>query len=168
MDLPKRKPNRLPGYDYSAPGVYFITICTQNRKPLLSEIVGGGVLDAPRVRLTKCGEIADAQIKAMQAFYENISLDRYVIMPNHVHLLLTVLPVGPSGTPAPTKARQNSTVAGFVSTFKRFCNRDCGQSLFQRSYHDHIVRGEADYQEIVRYIAENPARWQEDCFYEAK
>lgn len=166
MELPKRKPNRLPGYDYSAPGTYFITICTQNRKSLLSEIVGGDVLDAPQVTLTFYGEVADEQIRRMGAWYGHICVEQYVIMPNHIHLLLTIRQDGPTGTSAPTRTKQHQAVADFVSTFKRFCNKVYGENIFQRSYHDHIVRGEADYRKIWQYIAENPARWREDCFYQ--
>jgi len=94
MELPKRKPNRLASYDYNGEGAYFITICTQNRKCLLSRIV-------PR----------------------------------------------------------------FVSTRKRFCRRDMNEKIFQRSYHDHIVRNQQDYLKIWEYIDNNPKQWELDCFY---
>ena len=166
MELPKRKPTRLKGYDYSTPGAYFITICVKDRKQLLSEIiVGTGVLDCPQNKLTPYGEIANRQLVNMSDFYENIKIDKYVVMPNHIHLLIRIVEtdksIGPSGTPVPT----NSLIAQFVSTFKRFCNKKYGKNIWQRSYHDHIIRGEKDYQKIWEYIDTNPLKWESDCFY---
>lgn len=166
MDHPKRKNPRLAGYDYSTPGAYFVTVCTRDRKCILSKIVGGDVLIAPQVELTAYGKILDEQLRRMDMFYDQITVEQYVIMPNHVHLLLRVEESGPTGTSAPTKSSSHQTLADFVSTCKRFCTKACGHPIFQRSYHDHIIRGDADYDKIARYIAENPAKWQEDCFYE--
>ena len=163
MEQTKRKEARLKEYDYSAPGAYFVTICTKDRIPLLSRVVGAGVLDRPNVELLPCGFVADKTIQQLHNFYDHLSVDNYVIMPNHIHILLRVYDTGRSGTPAPTAA--NSVVAQFVSTFKRFCNKDYGENLFQRSYYDHVIRGEEDYREIWNYIDQNPARWQEDELY---
>lgn len=163
MDLPKRKPTRLEEYDYSTPGAYFITICVKDRKELLSKIVGNGVLDVPKNILTKHGEIADKYINQMNEFYDSIFVDKYVIMPNHIHLILslTIPENGTSGTPSPT----NSVVSKFISTFKRFCNKEFGENIWQRSFHDHIIRGEEDYKKIWEYIDTNVFRWENDCFY---
>ncbi len=166
MELPKRKSTRLKGYDYSAPGAYFVTICTKDRKEVLSKIdVGTGVLDCPQNVLTDYGEAANKHLINMSDFYGNIKIDRFVIMPNHIHLLIQILetdkPSGPSGTPVPT----NSLIAQFISTFKRFCNKEYGKNIWQRSYHDHIVRNEKDYKKIWEYIDTNVLRWDKDCFY---
>ncbi len=89
--MPQRKHTRLTEYDYSTPGAYFITICTDSRKPILSKInVGTGVLDCPKIELTKYGNIANKYIKQLNDFYNNISVDNYVIMPDHIHLLISV------------------------------------------------------------------------------
>ncbi len=158
MSLPTRKPNRLPHFDYSTPGAYFITICTENRQKLLCHIVGGGVLDAPQVQLTALGKLVEKQLlSADQAM--GIRLDKYVIMPNHIHLILLV----DSGYKSADKA--NARIPHFVSTFKRFCYRSAGSQFFQRSYHDHVIRNEGDYLRIWQYIDNNPALWEEDCFY---
>ena len=69
---------------------------------------------------------------------------------------------GPSKAPAPT----NAVIPHLVSTLKRFCHKDIGNQIFQRSYHDHIIRNEQDYLKIWEYIGNNPAKWEEDCFYE--
>ena len=103
MNLPKRESTRLEKYDYSTNGAYFITICTHNRKQILSNIiVGTGVHDCPKIKLLKYGEIADKYIKQLNDFYDNIKVDCYVIMPNHIHILLFIKGNGQSRTPVPT------------------------------------------------------------------
>ena len=175
MDLPKRKQLRLPDYDYSSPGAYFVTICTRDRRCILSEVtVGDGVLDVPNVRLSPYGEILAETLREIEKTYSWLSLDRYVIMPNHIHLLLCIGGNGPSGTPAPTNADDgpsetptptNETLPMLVSTFKRFTNRRCSIQLWQRSYHEHVIRNEDDYRQIWEYIENNPVRWVEDRYY---
>ena len=163
MDFPTRKPNRIPHFDYSTPGAYFITICTEGRLPILSTIVGGGALDAPCARLTSIGQVVQRHIISGNRI-PGVTVDKYVIMPNHIHLILLVENTASAGTsraPSPT----NAVIPHFVSTLKRFCHRDVGTRFFQRSYHDHVIRNEADYLKIWQYIDNNPARWQEDCFY---
>ena len=88
--LKNRRSTRLQGYDYSSPGVYFLTICTQQRKCILSRVVGTGVLDGPCVALLPYGEVADKYIRQLNDHYEDLSIDSYVIMPNHVHFLLHI------------------------------------------------------------------------------
>jgi len=163
--LPNRKSIRLPGYDYSTPGAYFLTLCTENRKCVLSRIpVGTGVLDGPQINLLPFGKIADKYIRQLNDFYDNLRVESYVIMPNHIHILLTVQSEvrsdGPSGRPVPTP--QNSAVSRFVSTLKRFCNKECGRNIWQSRFYDHIIRSQDDYDEHLRYIHDNPFRWQED------
>ena len=82
-ELKKRKTPRYQSFDYNSVGVYFITICTQNRRCILSRIVGTGVLDCPQPELTRYGEIADKYIKQLNDFYEHLSVEKYVIMPSH-------------------------------------------------------------------------------------
>ena len=158
MNLPKRKKNRLNNYNYAQDGIYFITICTRDRKKILCNIVGAGVLDCPKTKLLYHGEIADKYIKQIGDFYYNISIDKYVIMPDHIHLIVTVKN-GRSGTPAPTgEKNKNSGITEFVSTFKRYCNNEIGENIWQRSYYDHIIRDRNDYNEIWEYIENNPKK----------
>ena len=162
MELPKRKPNRLPFYDYDKEGAYFLTICTQDRKCLLSRIVGGGALDAPENQLTDVGKIVEKYILSGNSM-ERITVQSYVIMPNHIHIFLTV-DMDQSGTsraPSPT----NAVIPRFVSALKRFCHRELGEQIFQRSYHDHIIRNRQDSLKILEYIKNNPKQWELDCFY---
>jgi len=147
-----RKPNRLKNYDYSSQGVYFITVCTKDRKCILSQIVGGDVLIAPQTNLTHCGEIARKYIESMPG------IDKYVIMPNHIHLLIAI--DGLMKASAPT-----ISVPNLIRSFKVLVSKEIGQSIWQRSYHDHIIRDEEDYINHLQYIEDNPAGWLEDKYY---
>ena len=156
---------RLPEYDYNTPGAYFLTICTENRKCLLSRIVGTGVLDGPKIELLSYGEIAARYLNQLDAFYEYLSVESYVIMPNHIHILLCVNKTeeSPSRTPFPTL--QNSIISAFVSTFKRFCNKEFGKNIWQARSYDHIIRNQQDFDRHLQYIYENPFGWQKDELY---
>ena len=163
MTLPVRKPNRLSHFDYSTPGAYFLTICVEEKKCILGSIVGGGALDAPLVRLSKTGQIVQKYIESGNTI-PGVTVDKYVVMPNHIHMILFVdeaVSLGTSKAPSPA----NSVIPHFVSTFKRFVHRDIGKKIFQRSYHDHVIRGEKDYRKIWQYIDGNPGKWMDDCFY---
>ena len=159
----RRRTTRLPGYDYNTPGAYFLTICTENRRCLLSRIVGTSLPDGPNIELLPCGETVAKYINQLNDYYNNISVESYVIMPNHIHILLCVKEEGPLGTPVPTL--QNSIVSRFLSTFKRFCNKEYGKNIWQSRSYDHIIRDQADFDKHLRYIYENPFGWQKDEFY---
>ena len=163
MELPKRKPNRLAEYDYSTPGAYFLTLCTEDKRCILGRVVGGGALDAPYVRLTKAGEIARKYLLSAEKI-PGIQVEKFVIMPNHIHVILWVegtASSGPSRSPAPT----NQAIPHFISTFKRFCNKEYGEDIWQRGFMDHIIRNREDYQQHLKYIVDNPVRWHFDELY---
>ena len=162
MELPKRKPNRLASYDYDQEGAYFITICTKDRKCLLSSIVGDAAPGVPKNQLTDAGRVVEKYILSGNQM-DRISVVKYVITPNHIHLLLMV-DMSNGGTPgaaSPTKA----IIPRFVAALKRLTNKELEFNLFQRSYHDHIIRGKQDYLKIWNYIEGNPSKWEKDCFY---
>ncbi len=168
--VPERRITRLKEYDYNQTGVYFLTICTLEKRCLLSRVVGTGVLDGLQLELTRFGKIAEKHLCAMREFYDHITIDDYVIMPNHIHLLLRIKDTthreresGPSGTPVPTV--QNSVISRFVSTFKRFCNKEYGENIWQYRSYDHIIRDQTDYDVHRQYIAENPFKWKQDMFF---
>ena len=165
-ELKKRKTTRLKGADYNRNHAVFLTICTQERKCILSHIVGTGVPDGPQIELTKYGQIADKYIHQLNDFYDDLSVESYVIMPNHIHIMLWVKGTenGPSRTPVPT-AVQNSVLSRFVSTFKRFCNKECGTNIWQYRSYNHIIRNRQDHEEHLRYIYENPMHWYYDKLY---
>ena len=164
-ELAKRKLLRLQNDDYSTTGVYFITICTKDRRCILSRVLGTENFGYPKIELTEYGKIADKYIKQLNEFYDHISVKSYVIMPNHIHLLLHIKGDGQSGTPAPNVMRANSAFSQFISTFKRFCNKEYGKNIWQTRANDHIIRNQDDYEEHLRYIYENPIRWHSDELY---
>ena len=99
MDLPKRKPTRLKNYDYSGNGAYFVTICTHNRKCILSDIVGEGLCTLPKNTLTPIGKEIEKSIQYIDENYEGVIIDKYVIMPNHIHLIVILNNSGGHGNP---------------------------------------------------------------------
>jgi REP element-mobilizing transposase RayT len=178
--LPQRKQIRLKGYDYSRNGAYFITFCVKDRAKLLGHIEPDApppVPDASYCKLTPYGDVVAKRITEMCRHYENIEIPHYVIMPDHVHMIILVsdnegngrsneedgLARGKNGmsrTPSPA----NAVIPAFISTLKRFTNKEVGFSLWQRSFHDHIIRDEREYDRIAKYIENNPQRWLDDRF----
>ena len=143
MDLPKRKSPRIPGYDYATPGEYFVTICTENSAKLLGEVQNGKMLLSP------VGMICKEEL-------EKLHLTDYTIMPNHVHLVISLS--------EPARPLANVVGAWKSITTKRI-NALCGtpgRHIWQRSYHDHAIRCDFDRTEILRYIEENPLKWELD------
>ena len=104
MEFPKRKSTRLRDYDYSQKGAYFLTICVKDRQGLLGSVVGRGILDAPLVELSKFGETLEESIEFVNNEKSRIDIHKYVIMPNHIHMIVVVrdLQGGASGKPRPT------------------------------------------------------------------
>lgn len=148
MTLPDRKKNRLENYDYSQNGAYFITICTRDRKKILSQIVGADTIRPYEIILSQYGKIVDKAINNIANIYENIPVDKYVIMPDHVHMILRITNNGGRMVSAPT------VIAGM----KRYVSKKCGVSIWQKSYYDHIIRNQKDYNEIWEYIEHNPEK----------
>ena len=161
MDLNSRKPTRLQEYDYSEKGAYFITICTKDKQKLFGHIVGGGAFDAPKIILSPQGEIVEKYILSTNNI-PNLKVDKYVIMPNHIHPLLSIEnSYGTSWAPSPT----NNKISLAISTLKRFVNKEIGCNVFQRSFYDHVIRNQIDYNEIWKYIENNPFSWAADEFF---
>lgn len=167
--MDKRKPNRLPMFDYSQNGAYFITICTKNRKNILSDIRRGDPRGRPNLELTPIGQIADNTIEYIENKYD-ISIDKYVIMPNHIHMILLIDRDEKRAT-----ARVAHTVGNIIGGYKSLVSNQwltkCKQrnlhmgTIWQRSFHDHVIRNELDYRCIWQYIDTNPVKWELDCYY---
>ena len=161
----KRKHSRLKTYDYTNSGCYFITFCTKDRAHVLSSIVGRGPLTPPRVELTNIGKIAAEVIERTSVVYPGISIDNYVIMPNHVHLLIRISPVD-GGVRAPRPTENGSvSITEVIKAMKSITTRKIGTKIWQTSFYDHVIRNDEDYQTRFRYIKENPAKWQQDKYY---
>lgn len=159
MEIPKRKRIRLKDYDYSNSGVYFITVCVKDRKTLLWNNVGATNGRQTEPRLSVCGKIVDEAIRKIPIHYSKIKIDNYVIMPNHIHLLLSIED-DISGRPlvAPT-------ISVVINQMKGYVSKQIGYSLWQKSFIDHIIRNERDYIEHYTYIENNPIKWELDDLY---
>ena len=156
MELPNRKPNRLEDYDYSQNGAYFITICTRDRKRILSQIVGDDAHIVPK----PFGQIAEKYIRNVP------EIEKYVIMPDHIHMIIrldygsmwasthTGINVG-----ADAHIRPKNKIATIVRSIKTLTSKEIGESIFQRSYYDHVIRNQQDYNDIWEYIDNNPIKW---------
>ncbi len=151
-----RKQLRLAQHDYSAPGYYFVTICTRDKRHLFGTVVGADVLIGPQVIHTTLGKTVEKTIARME------TVEKYVVMPNHVHIIFRITEPtdGPMGTSAPT-----STIPRLVRYLKHCVTEEHGANIWQRSYYDHIIRNEEDHRRIWEYIESNPAKWQEDRYY---
>ena len=153
-----RRPSpRLADFDYSQESYYFITICTRDHSPLFGNVRDG------IVRLSPVGEIVQHEWLAIPGFESALHLDAWVIMPNHLHGIISLH----ATDEMPTRGL-SSIVAGFKGRATRSVNRARGregESFWQRSFYDHVVRNDADLDRVRDYIANNPARWEADRLY---
>ena len=154
MDHSERKINRLREYDYSTGGAYFVTICTQDRRKILSSIVGDG-FPVPQA----CGIIAEKYIAQISEKYPLIAVDKYVIMPDHIHLLLRFHWDLGTGNPSPTLGNVIGWYKYQVTKQINLHTKTEGEKTFQRSYYDHVIRNQQDYDEIWQSIENNPRKW---------
>ena len=157
-----RKKNRLKYWNYSRVGMYFITICTEGKKKILSKIGGDGF---PVPQMTKYGECVEEYIEKINEKYPTVIVNKYVVMPNHIHMILFINDKNGTGNPSPTVSNVIGWLKYNITKSINQNNRNAGQKLFQRSFHDHIIRNEADYKNIWAYIDNNPLKWELDCFY---
>lgn len=146
-NLQTRKTIRLKDYDYSKEGMYFITICIKDRKELLGNITND------KINLTKEGIIAEENIKSIEEIYSNIRIDGYVIMPNHIHMLLEI------------KNKNDITVSKIIKHYKTNVSREITYSIWQKSFYEHIVRDEKEYLKITEYIQNNVINWEKDKYF---
>lgn len=162
MDFPKRKSPRLRKYDYSADGYYFVTICSKSKEKIFGNIVGRGLAPAEN-RLYLLGEIAEQELINLEKRYANIKIDKYVIMPNHIHAIIVIKNKTAGASPCPTLS---DIICAFKSnTTRKYHLINSDKMVWQTSFHDHIIRGESDYLKIWNYIDTNPIKWKDDCFY---
>ena len=169
--LPVRKSLRMSHYDYNTPGAYFLTFCTHNRKHFLSLIVGA-IHESPELQLTTCGKIVDTVMQNIPS-HLHITIDRYVIMPNHVHLIaiITEEDALQEIRRSPQKSRSIlSKLIGYIkmNTSKAIRQRYGDILVWQRDYYDHVVRNHEEYVALAEYIETNPLRWELDKLYAEK
>ena len=155
--LPSRKRNRLENYHYSTSGVYFLTICTAQRRNYFWRDTVGATIGRPQdINLSPYGKIVEEAIKNIPQTYPSLSVEHYVIMPDHIHLLVRIR-ADENGRPmvAPTVSR-------VVQQFKGFVTKRMGEPVWQKLFFDHVIRNRLDLEEHIKYIEENPLRWQYD------
>ena len=141
-----RSSPRLPGYDYTRTGMYFVTICLRDRTPLFGRVEGD------TVRLSPLGNIVAAEIRNLEERFAGVRIDLAIVMPDHAHLIVAL----------GEQTRRLGTVIGSLkATSAREINRlrgTTGTHLWQRGYHEHVIRDDADLDRIRNYIATNPIR----------
>ncbi len=158
MNLPERKQIRLKDYDYSSPGAYFVTLCTEKRRKILSDIIVGQGLAPAETKLSRYGEIAKEQLLLLQKRYDFVKIDKFVIMPDHIHIIVIFKDYAAGASPRPT-------LPDVLCVYKSLTTLLCKQvgfnetKLFQYSYFDHVIRNRQDYEETWKYIDENPLRY---------
>lgn len=172
---PNRQSIRLKGYDYSAEGAYFVTIVCKNRLPWFGEITNG------EMKLSEAGKIIKEEWLRGAELRSEITLDVYVVMPNHFHGIVVIgdptIPMTGIRRGVWTYARDESTkfqspkksLGSLVRAFKAGCAARIRQTIsadfaWQRNFHDHIIRDQTELQKIVDYIQNNPGLWDKDMF----
>ena len=145
--FPKRKNPRMSHYDYTQPGYYFITICTKDKKCIFG---------APCC-LNPYGQAAKWGLDEIEKHTKGIKVDKYVVMPNHIHAILVL---------TDNTADLSVVVGQYKSAVtRRIHEKEQNIKVWQASYHDHVIRNEQDYLKIWNYIDTNPIRWEKDCFF---
>ena len=145
MHHPERKPNRIPQYDYSLPNYYFITICTHQKQCIFGTVK----------QLNGFGQIAAELLLHIPKHFPNAIVDKYVVMPNHIHAIIILRDASPD-------ARKDlSVILGqYKAAVSQQLHRSMpGRTIWQKSFYDHVIRSEKGYQAAWCYIDENPVRW---------
>jgi REP element-mobilizing transposase RayT len=163
-----RRSIRLPGYDYTQPGAYFVTICTYQRECTL------GAIQNRIANLSSRGHIVEQCWRALPEHASFIDLDAHIIMPNHLHGIIVIKHAGsrsvtaPDSPPAsaPAKGTQSGSLGAVIQNFKSVSTRKINQTLqasgtpiWQRGYYEWIIRDDAELGRVRRYIETNPERW---------
>ncbi len=158
MDLPQRKHIRLETYDYSSAGAYFVTVCTHDRRQILSSIRRGDPCGRPQLELTEYGHIIIQCLDKVSSVY-GVSFDSFVIMPDHIHFICR-------WDTEQVTAKAALTLGHVVGALKSIAANQCRkagleEALCQRGYFEHVIRNDNDYSETLEYIESNPIRWLE-------
>jgi REP element-mobilizing transposase RayT len=153
---PERRQIRLDGYDYTRPGQYFITIVTFGREEMFGTIADGSM------EWSAAGRAVNDVWKSLPRHYPRISLDAFVVMPNHVH---GIIRIDHRASDSPSRSPLSEIVRGFKTYAARRVNQHRGVSgvpVWQRGYYERIIRDDRELENVRRYIRENPARWPTD------
>ena len=161
-DIHHRRSIRLKDYDYSSNGMYYVTICTQDRARLFGEIVGAALCGRP----DGADKMIDKWLIETESKFSGIKIDKYVIMPNHIHFVVYIRG-GHIGPPLHEIVGwfKTMTTNEYIRGVKSGLYPSFNKRIWQRNYYERIIRDETEYQRIWRYIDENPARWDEDKYF---
>lgn len=143
----KRKNPRLKDYNYTLVGYYFITICTENKIHYFGEIV------EEKMQLNEIGKLAYSNIENLEKIYNTIKIDKFIVMPNHIHMIIII------------KKETDLTVSRIIKQYKEWITKTIKKFIWQKSYYDHIIRNEKDYYRIWKYIDENELKWSLYKYY---
>ena len=167
--LPDRKRLRMQTFDYAKNGMYYVTLCTHNREKLLADVVNVGT--DPRVRPNAAGRMVEKKLHAVEEKFSNVTLDCYCVMPNHIHAVFCKW-AEPSedGHMGPSLQElmqwlKTQTTNEYIKMVRQGILEPFDKHVWQRSYFEHVVRGDNDLYEIRKYIQDNPAKWVSDDYY---
>lgn len=152
-ELPKRKYIRLKHFDYSTPGAYFITICTANRENLFWSDRRGELRSPANVPLSDIGIIVDNEIQKLNTVYATVLVDKYCIMPNHIHMIISI------NADENGRTQFAPTISRVIKQFKGSITKQIGRPIWQKSFFDHGIRNQQDYNEVWTYIENNPLKY---------
>lgn len=158
MEYPRRKPMRIKDYDYSQNGAYFITICTHNRQELFETSTIGNDLCVVPPNVSQNQIIEKWLFELKNKF--NITIDKYCIMSDHIHMILVIDTERHAGRSLPDMMQwfKTMTTNEYIKSVKENNIKPFDKKLWQKSYYDHIIRDENDYLTIWKYIEENPLK----------
>ncbi len=164
---------RLHEYDYSTPGAYFITVVSHGYKCLFGKIIDN------KMHICDLGKIVEECWKVLPVHFQNLEVESFVVMPNHIHGIVIIHEDDRRGTiyRAPTTEQFGKPVIGSVPTIirtykaavSRQAKRELGMvNIWQRNYYEHIVRNQVELDDIAKYIDSNPETWADDPEYPQK
>ena len=152
--LPDRKHIRIENYDYSTPGAYFITVCTANRKKIFWSERRGELCSPANIPLSDTGRIVANEIKKLNTVYDAVCVDKYCIMPDHIHFIISI------NADETGRTQFAPTISRVIKQFKGSITKQIGRPIWQKSFYDHGIRNQQDYDEIWQYIENNPLKYR--------
>ncbi len=150
---------RLAGYDYSQPGFYFVTICTQQHR------LAFGTIEDEQVYLKRPGQVAESIWVTLPRRYAHVKLDEYIFMPNHMHGIIEMTDLDPTHNGPRAALWEVIRVFKAATSFQIRHTEGKPWFAWQDDYYDEIIRTEVALQQIRHYIRENPMRWTQDELY---
>jgi putative transposase len=171
-----RQSIRLPEYDYSQTGAYFVTVLTYQRECILGDVIDD------EVSLSEIGKIVEAVWREIPAHFPNVSSDEYVIMPNHVHGIIRIesdivrarhaSPLRVHANKSSPKGTDSRSLGAIIGSFKSAVTKRIhllqgfqNIHLWHRNYYEHVIRNVRDYERVLDYIQSNPINWEQDSEY---